>query len=259
MKQSLSVVVITKNEEANLRDCLESVFSLADEIVIVDGNSSDNTKNIAIEFGALIEVFDDWPGFGVQKNRAVSLAKNHWILSLDADERVTSELANEISLLLQSQPNLQAYEIPRRSWYCGCFIKHSGWQPDYVLRLFDRRVAQFSLDLVHERVLYSGEVGRFNSSILHYSIQNFSQVLTKIDRYSSASAEQLYLRNTKSSLQKAVGHGLWAFVRTYFLRLGFLDGAQGFALAVSNGEGAYYRYLKLWLLNKQRDLCQRNS
>jgi len=133
------------------------------------------------------------------------------------------------------------------------------WQPDYVLRLFDRRVAQFSLDLVHERVLCSSEVGRLNSSMLHYSFQNFSQVLTKIDQYSSASAEQLYRSNAKSSLPKAVGHGLWAFVRTYFLRLGFLDGTQGFALAVSNAEGTYYRYLKLWLLNEQRDLCQKNS
>ena len=259
MKQSLSVVIITKNEEENLRNCLESIRELADEIVIVDSNSTDKTKDIALEFGAFIQVFDDWPGFGIQKNRAVSLAKNHWILSIDSDERVTLELAKEISLLLQTQPNFRAYEIPRKSWYCGCFIMHSGWQPDYVLRLFDRRVAQFSLELVHERVLCSSEVGRLKSNLLHYSFQNFSQVLTKIDRYSSASAEQLYCSNAKSSLPKAVGHGLWAFVRTYFLRLGFLDGTHGFALAISNAEGTYYRYLKLWLMNQQRDLCQKNS
>lgn len=259
MKQLLSVVIITKNEEEHLRDCLESVRNLADEIIIVDSNSSDKTQDIAMEFGALIQVYDDWRGFGVQKNRAVSLANNHWVLSIDADERVTSELANEISRVLQSQTNFQAYEIPRLSWYCGRFIKHSGWQPDYVLRLFDRRVAQFSLDLVHERVLCTSEVGRLNASMLHYSFQNFSQVLTKIDRYSSASAEQLYRSNAKASLPKAVGHGLWAFVRAYILRLGFLDGAQGFALAISNAEGTYYRYLKLWLLNQQRDLCQKNS
>jgi glycosyltransferase involved in cell wall biosynthesis len=259
MKQSLSVVIITKNEEANLRDCLNSVRNLADEIVIVDSNSSDKTQEIALDFGALIQVYDDWPGFGIQKNRAVSLAKNNWILSIDADERLTLELEIEISLLLESQPNLQAYEIPRKSWYCGRFIEHSGWQPDYVLRLFDRRFAQFSLDLVHEKVLCSSKVGRLNSNMLHYSFQNFSQVLTKIDQYSSASAVQLYRSNTRSSLPKAVGHGLWAFVRTYFLRLGFLDGTQGFALAISNAEGTYYRYLKLWLLNQQRDLCQKNS
>lgn len=255
MKQSLSVVIITRNEEINLRDCLESIRHLADEIVVIDSNSSDQTQVIAKEYGAVVQITDDWPGFGVQKNRAVSLAKNDWILSIDADERVTPELAKEIRDLLEAEPRYQAYKIPRLSWYCGRFIKYSGWHPDYVLRLFNRQSARFSDDLVHERVLYDGEVHWLDNSLLHYSFQNFSQVLSKIDQYSSASAEQLYIRGKKSSLVKAVGHGLWAFIRTYFFRAGFLDGSHGFALAVSNAEGTYYRYLKLWLLIQQRGPC----
>ena len=259
MKQPLSAVIITHNEEKNLRECLASLCDLVDEIVVVDSSSTDQTQAIAREFGAVIQVKNDWPGFGAQKNRAVSLAKNDWILSIDADERVTPELAKEIADLLKTQPQCQSYEIPRSSWYCGRFIKHSGWYPDYVLRLFNRQTAKFSMDLVHERVLPSGAVGQLNSPLLHYSFQDFSHVLTKMDRYSSASAEQLYLLGKNSNLPKALAHGLWAFVRTYVLRAGFLDGAQGFALAVSNAEGTYYRYLKLWLLIQQRGPCQKNS
>ena len=258
MKQRLSVVIITRNEEINLRSCLESVRNLADEIVVVDSNSSDQTQNIAQEYGAIVQITDDWPGFGIQKNRAVSLAKNDWILSIDADERLTPELSEEISDLLQSPPKCQAYKISRLSWYCGRFIKHSGWHPDYVLRLFNRQIARFSDDLVHERVIYDGEVKLLHSPLLHYCFQNFSQVLSKVDRYSSASAEQLYLRGKKASLLSAVGHGVWAFIRTYIFQAGFLDGAHGFALAVSNAEGTYYRYLKLWLLIQQRDPCLKN-
>lgn len=259
MKQPLSVVIITHNEEINLRDCLESIRHLADEIVIIDSNSSDQTQVIAQEYGAIVQITDNWPGFGMQKNRAVSLANNDWILSIDADERVTPELAKEIRDVLGAEPRYQAYKIPRLSWYCGRFIKHSGWHPDYVLRLFNRQSARFSEDLVHERVLYDGEIHRLDNSLLHYSFQNFSQVLSKIDRYSSASAEQLYLRGKKSSLVKALGHGLWAFIQTYFFRAGFLDGSHGFALAVSNAEGTYYRYLKLWLLIQQRGPCLKKS
>ena len=259
MKQPLSVVIITHNEEINLRDSLESIRRIADEIVVIDSNSSDQTQVIAKEYSAVVQVTDAWPGFGVQKNRAVSLAKNDWILSIDADERVTPELAKEIRDLLEAVPRYQAYKIPRLSWYCGRYIKHSGWHPDYVLRLFNRQSARFSDDLIHERVLYSREVHRLNNSLLHYSFQNFSQVLSKIDRYSNTSAEQLYLRGKKSSLLKAVGHGFWAFIRTYFFRAGFLDGSPGFALAVSNAAGTYYRYLKLWLLIQQRGPCLKKN
>ena len=256
MKKTLSVIVITHQEGHNLRDCLASVQHLADQMVVVDQQSTDETVAIAREFGALIDITPDWPGFGPQKNRALSLATSEWVLSIDADERVPAALAKEIAAVLSASTTKSAYEIPRQSWYCGRFIQHAGWRPDHVLRLFKRTSAAFSLDLVHERVVFQGEVGRLNHALEHYSFRNFSQVLDKIDRYSTASAEQLYRQGKKSSITKAVVHGGWAFIRTYIFKLACLDGPQGFALAVSNAQGTYYRYLKLWLLIQERGPCQ---
>lgn len=247
----LSVILITKNEEANIKDCLESV-SFANEIIVVDSQSSDQTVKIAQSFGAKVENTSDWPGFGPQKNRALNLATQDWVLSIDADERVTPELKNEILAVINSSSSSDCYAIPRLSWYCGRFMKHSGWYPDYVERLFKRGSAKFSDHLVHERLLPNGQVKKLNHHFLHYSFKNFSQVLQKIDSYSTASANQAFQQGKKSSVSKAIGHGLWAFFRTYFLRLGFLDGQQGLALAISNAEGTYYRYIKIWLLNQKK-------
>lgn len=246
---SLSVILITKNEEANLKDCLESV-SFANEIIVVDSQSSDKTQEIAQSFGAKLEITSDWPGFGPQKNRALNLATQEWVLSIDADERVTPELKDEILAVISSKNAANCYAIPRSSWYCGRFMKHSGWYPDYVDRLFKRGTAKFSDHLVHERLLPDGPVAKLKNHFLHYSFRDFSQVLKKVDAYSTASAEQAYLKGKRSSVGKAIGHGLWAFFRTYFLRRGFLDGSQGLALAISNAEGTYYRYIKIWLLEQ---------
>jgi len=247
----LSVILITKNEEANIKDCLESV-SFANEIIVVDSQSSDQTVKIAQSLGAKVENTSDWPGFGPQKNRALNLATQDWVLSIDADERVTPELKQEILAVIDSSSSTNCYAIPRLSWYCGRFMKHSGWYPDYVERLFKRGSAKFSDHLVHERLLPTGPVKKLNYHFLHYSFKNFSQVLQKIDSYSTASANQAFQQGKKSSVSKAIGHGLWAFFRTYFLRLGFLDGQQGLALAISNAEGTYYRYIKIWLLNQKK-------
>lgn len=247
----LSVILITKNEAANIKDCLESV-SFANEIIVVDSQSSDQTVKIAQSFGAKVEITSDWPGFGPQKNRALSLATQDWVLSIDADERVTPELKDEILAVINSSSSTNCYAIPRLSWYCGRFMKHSGWYPDYVERLFKRGSAKFSDHLVHERLLPTGTVKKLKHHFLHYSFKNFSQVLQKIDSYSTASANQACQQGKKSSVLKAIGHGLWAFFRTYFLRLGFLDGQQGLALAISNAEGTYYRYIKIWLLNQKK-------
>jgi glycosyltransferase involved in cell wall biosynthesis len=247
----LSVILITKNEAANIKDCLESV-SFANEIIVVDSQSSDQTVKIAQSFGAKVENTSDWPGFGLQKNRALNLATQDWVLSIDADERVTPELKQEILAVINNASSADCYAIPRLSWYCGRFMKHSGWHPDYVERLFKRGSAKFSDHLVHERLLPNGPVKKLNHHFLHYSFKNFSQVLQKVDSYSTASANQAFQQGKKSSVLKAIGHGLWAFFRTYFLRLGFLDGQQGLALAISNAEGTYYRYIKIWLLNQKK-------
>jgi len=248
---TLSVILITRNEEANLADCLASLEGIAQQIVVVDTNSSDRTLDIAKSYGAVIAQPQDWPGFGPQKNRALDLATGEWVLSLDADERLTPALKSEIVTAIHHSAHVDCFAIPRLSWYCGRFIRHSGWNPDYVDRLFKRGSARFSDDLVHERLITSGQVAKLENPMLHYSFMNYSQVLQKIDRYSTASAEQAFAKGKTSTPLKAVLHGAWSFFRTYFLRAGFLDGPQGFTLAMSNAQGTYYRYIKLWHLIRE--------
>ena len=144
-----------------------------------------------------------------------------------------------------------AYQMPRLSWYCGKFIRHSGWQPDHVLRLFPRTQARFSDDLVHERVISDLPLKTLRNHLLHYSYLNFSQVLSKTDAYSTASAQQAFAKGKRASVAGALGHGAWAFFRTYVIRVGFLDGAHGLALAISNAEASYYKYLKLWWMAQE--------
>ena len=244
---SLSVIIITKNEAANIRACIESI-AWADEIIVVDSGSDDDTVEICRELGA--QVFQlDWPGFGVQKNRALSYASKEWILSLDADERVTPELRAEIEAAISSG-QADGFKLPRLSSFCGRFMRHSGWYPDYVLRLFRRGQGHFSEALVHESVQLQGSVSRLQQPLLHYSYRDFEDVLSKLNNYSGAAATMLQRRGKQGGLAQAVLHGLWAFIRTYFLRAGFLDGREGFMLAVMNAENSYYRYIKLWLKQK---------
>jgi glycosyltransferase involved in cell wall biosynthesis len=247
---TLSAILITRNEEVNLEDCLASLDGLATQIVVVDTQSTDRTLVIAQRYGALISSPPDWPGFGPQKNRALDLASEDWVLSLDADERLTPELRAEIKCVLD-KPQTDCYAIPRLSWYCGRFMRHSGWTPDYVDRLFKRGSARFSSDLVHERLISKGPVLKLKNQMLHYSFMNLAQVQEKMERYSTASAQQAFARGKTASPLKAILHGAWSFFRTYILRAGFLDGPQGFSLALANAKGSYLRYIKLWRLIKK--------
>lgn len=244
----LSVIIITKNEQQNIVQCLESV-SWADEIVIVDNNSDDNTIELASQFTDNILITKDWPGFGVQKNRALERARGKWVLSIDADERVTPALQQEIMQLMQNDQK-DAYYIPRVANFCGQWIRHGGWYPDYVLRLFKRNKATFSKLLVHERVeLIDGATTAYlKHDLLHYSFDNLEQVLSKINQYSTANAKIMQQNNRSSGLFKAISHGLAAFIRNYILRAGFLDGKVGFILAIYQAECSYYRYLKAMYL-----------
>lgn len=245
----LSAIVITRNEEARIGACL-AALSFAGEIVVVDNASSDRTVDIARAAGARVHHAPDWPGFGPQKNRALALATKPWVLSIDADECVTPELRDEIVAVLRAAAAPDAWDLPRRSSYCGQYMAHSGWYPDRVTRLFRRGTARFSDDVVHERLLTQGPVGHLRHHLLHASFDDLSSVLQKLDRYSTAGAQRALEQGKRGSVGRAVAHGLWAFLRTYVLQRGFLDGRMGFVLAVSNAEGTYYRYLKLWLLQR---------
>jgi glycosyltransferase involved in cell wall biosynthesis len=250
-ESELSAIIITRNEEANIRECL-ATLSFCGEIIVVDNASTDATAALARAAGAQVHHTPDWPGFGPQKNRALALATRPWVLSIDADERVTSQLRDEILALVRApRAGADAWDLPRRSSYCGQFMAHSGWYPDRVTRLFRRGKARFSDDLVHERLLTEGPLGHLRNDLLHHSFTTLESVLQKMDRYSTAGAQRMFTQGKRSSPGKAVVHGLWAFLRTYVLQRGFLDGRMGFVLAVSNAEGTYYRYLKLWLLQRE--------
>jgi glycosyltransferase involved in cell wall biosynthesis len=243
----LSVIIITKNEARHIVSCLESV-AFADEFIVVDSGSTDNTVALARDFGATVLVTDDWPGFGPQKNRALDLATGDWVLSIDADERVTPELAQEIQDVL-ANPQADAYEIARLSDFCGKFIRHSGWWPDYVLRLFKRGTARFTDAAVHERVVPQGPSLQLKGYFEHYPYDNLDGLINKVNRYSSDAAAMMYARGKRATVLSALGHGFWTFVRIYLIRRGFLDGRHGLVLAVTAAAGSFFRYAKLSFLS----------
>lgn len=244
----LSVIVITKNEAANIAECLKSV-AFADEFIVVDSGSTDGTVELARALGARVEVTADWPGFGPQKNRALDLASGEWVLSIDADERVTPELAREIQDTLAA-PRAHAYEIARLSNFCGRDIRHSGWWPDYVLRLFKRGTARFNDAAVHERVVPAdGQPPlQLKGYFQHYPYDNLDALVTKINRYSSDAAAMMYAKGKRTGVFGALGHSFWTFVRIYLIRRGFLDGRHGLVLAVTAAAGSFFRYSKLMFL-----------
>ncbi|MGY8903246.1 MAG: glycosyltransferase family 2 protein [Burkholderiales bacterium] len=254
----LSVVVITKNEAANLQACLASV-SFADELVVVDSGSTDGTLAIAQACGARVLQTADWPGFGPQKNRALDAAGGVWVLSIDADERVTPELAQEIVAIVSSvnmDGGPSAYEMPRLTRFCGQWIHHCGWTPDRVLRLFKRGQARFSDDLVHERVLLQGQgrrTGRLAGRLLHDSYPTPGHYWRKLEQYSQAWAMQRHASGMRTSMWRAATSALAAFVRSYFLRLGFLDGAMGFAVCSMQAQASFGKYFTLYCLNRHHD------
>ena len=238
----LSVIVITKNESASISRCLSSVI-FADEIIVLDSGSEDNTVELCKKFTE--KVFStDWPGFGLQKQRALDKATGNWVLSLDADEVVSPALKNEIIKAMDTT-TIDGFEIPRLSRYCGKTIKQAGWYPDYVLRLFKRKKGCFTEDLVHERVMVEGLIKRLIEPLEHEAFINPDEVLHKINIYSNLGARKLYQQGKRTSLTQAIFKGLWTFIRTYLVKMAFLEGQQGLMLAISNAEGTYYKYLKL--------------
>jgi glycosyltransferase involved in cell wall biosynthesis len=243
---SLSVILITRNEAANIRACLESV-AWVDEIIVVDSGSTDETTAIARSMGARVYEHD-WPGFGPQKNRALGYATSDWVFSIDADERVTPELRAEIEhAMLKGEAD--GYSCPRLSQFCGTFVRHSGWYPDYVLRLFRRGMGRFSDSLVHESVQLTGIAARLKSPLLHYSYLTMKDVERKVEHYSTAAAQQMHQAGKRSDWVGAAMSAGWAFVRTFIIRKGMLDGLVGWQIACMNTRTTWQKYRKLAALN----------
>lgn len=249
-KVPVSAVLISFNEENRIAGCLKSL-SWADEIVVVDSGSTDKTMEIAREYTCKLFTVS-WKGFGPQKQAAVDLASHTWVLNVDCDERVTPELAEEIRSIVGLSGVHAGYSIPRRTFIGGKEIRHCGWYPDRTVRLFDRTRGRFSDQLVHERVIVQGMTGRCEHHLLHYSFDGIGDMLSKMDRYSDLSAREMYEAGRSSGLPDITVRPLFAFLKTYLFRGGFLDGVEGLMVAVSGALHVFVKYLKLRELRKDR-------
>jgi glycosyltransferase involved in cell wall biosynthesis len=235
----LSVTVITRNEAADIGPALQSV-AWADERIVVDSHSTDDTVAIAQQYADRVER-RDWPGYIAQKNYAASIARNDWILSLDADERVTPDLATEIQALLASNPRHPAYRIPRVTWHLGRWVRTTDWYPDFQLRLYDRRSAEWTGRYVHESVKSRGTVGRLNGELQHFAYRDIADHLETIDRYTTYAARQMREDGRPAGYLQIAGHPALAFLRNYLARGGIRDGLPGLIISALN---SYYVFLK---------------
>jgi glycosyltransferase involved in cell wall biosynthesis len=236
----LSVTIITKNEAADVGQALESV-AWADERIVVDSMSTDDTVAIARRQADRV-IVREWPGYIAQKNYAASIASHDWILSLDADERVTPALAQEIQTALSSSPSHRGYHMPRATFHLGRWIRTTDWYPDHQLRLYDRRVAEWTGRYVHEALtVRDGTVGRLRGELQHYAYRDISDHLETIDRYTTYAARQMFEAGQRAGLVRLAGHPPLAFLRNYVLRGGIRDGIPGFIISAMN---AYYVFLK---------------
>lgn len=245
---NLSVCIITKDEEVNIKACLETI-SWANEIIIIDSESIDKTVEICRAYTNKILV-TKYKGCGPQKKQALEMATCDWVLILDADERVSKELKLEIQDTIKS-PKYDAYSIPFQTYYCGKALRFGDWLNERHIRLIKRDKNTIVPRIVHFRIETLGTVGKLKNKILHYSFPTLDKVIQKMNTYSTDGALHKLQQGKTSGLFTAIAHGMFAFIRGYILKLGFLDGKEGFMLAVSNAEGSYYRYLKLAYLTKQ--------
>ena len=235
----ISATIITLNEQGNIARAIESL-RCADEVVVLDSGSSDQTIEAAARLGARV-VETPWRGYAGQKNFAAEQATHDWVLSIDADEALSEALEAEIWQIKKNGPQFDAYTMPRMARYLGRWILHSGWYPDRKVRLYDRRKARWVGDYVHESVQVNGSIGHLDCNLLHYTCSSLSEHLKTMDRYTTLAAEELVAQGRKIQWPDLVLDPLWTFVRTYFIQAGFLDGIEGLTIAFM---AAFYNFLK---------------
>jgi len=244
---TLTVITITLDEERNIEACLDSV-RWAGERLVVDSGSSDRTAELARAAGARV-LSIPWKGYGETKNIALNEAQGEWVLWLDADERVTPELAAEIrQAVARNDPDMAAYTVPRRASFLGRWILHSGWYPGRVTRLFRRSKGRFSVQRVHEGLVVDGPVGALRADLEHYTDPDLHHYFRKFNRYTTLAAEELHAAGRRFRLTDVILRPPFQFFRMYGLRLGFLDGFPGFILAVVSAGYVFVKYAKLWEL-----------
>ncbi len=241
--EKISVTIITKNEEENIRGCLESV-QWADEIVVVDNGSTDGTLKICREYRA--RVFpEDWKGYSGQKNSAIEKTRNEWILSLDADERIGPDLRREIEATLEGNPSADGYFIARKNFFLGRWIRYCGWYPDLNLRLFRKSRGRFRERAVHEKVELQGKTAKLKNPLIHETYRSLSDFFQRVDRYSSLAAREMHREGRRYRLMDVLLRPPFTFLQMYILQAGFLEGYSGFLLSVLYSFYNFAKYNKL--------------
>jgi glycosyltransferase involved in cell wall biosynthesis len=244
----VTVTIITRNESAHIEACLASV-DWADERLVIDCGSTDDTVALAERAGARV-VLHDWPGYAAQKNFAASQAANDWILSVDADERVTPDLAREIRQLMQSEPAPPGFRIPRLTWHLGRWFRTTDWYPDHQLRLYDRRRGRWKTRRVHESVDVDGTAGQLAHHLQHYAYRDIAHHLDTMNRYTTLAAEDLFESGRRVGASDVIVHPIAAFLRNYVLKRGIVDGVPGLIVSAMNAFYVFLKIAKLWELGR---------
>ncbi len=251
--EKLSAIIIAKNEEKNITKCLDSLVNVIDDIVvIVDSTSTDNTYNIAKSYNVNC-IIAEWQGYAKTKTFAVNHTKNNWVLWIDADEELTEKLKEELILLKNSETDFAAFEVARKAFFLNKEIKHCGWYPGYVTRLFNKTVCSFNEIDVHEHLNVNGKTGRLKSDLNHYTDPNIKHYYDKFNNYTSLAANMLNQKGKKAKLSDLIIRPIFLFFKMYFFRLGFLDGYAGLILSVFSANYVFTKYAKLWELNNMRN------
>jgi (heptosyl)LPS beta-1,4-glucosyltransferase len=250
----LSSIIIAKNEAANIQRCIKSQLNCIDEIIIlVDRSSSDKTLEIAKSFSSAKVEITEWRGFAETKQYGVSLTINDWVLWIDADEAISPELELELLEFKNSIPAFPAYSISRKAYFLGKWIKHSGWYPGRVTRLFNKNEVSFNKNLVHEQLDVKVNTGKLNNNLEHYTDPTIHHYFEKYNRYTSLAAEELYAKNKKFAVTDILIRPVVIFIKMYLLKAGFLDGVHGFILAILSSSYVFTKYSKLWELERSKN------
>lgn len=250
----LSSIIIARDEETNIRRCIESQLECIDEIVVlIDNRTKDKTFEIAKSFQKVKCELIKWAGYSGTKKYAVSLTSNEWIFWIDADEVITLELSNELNDFKNINPALEAYSVPRIANFLGKWIRHSGWYPGRVTRLFNKSKVKFSEKDVHEGLITDGTIGQFKNDLEHYTDPNIKHYFEKFNYYTTLAADELHKNGKKFRISDIILRPFFFFIKMYFFKRGFLDGIQGFMLAIFSSAYVFVKYCKLWELKNNID------
>ncbi len=254
MPIKISSIIIAKNEEANIKRCIESQLECIDEIVLlIDSETTDRTKEIASNYEKVKAEVTEWQGYAMTKQKAVDKTSHDWVLWIDADEEITHELCMEINRVKENDElSVSAFDIARRAYFLGKWIKHSGWYPGRVTRLFNKKFASFNKNKVHEGLVVKGEIGNLKNDLNHYTDPDIYHYYEKFNIYTTLAAEELDAKGRKASFKDLVIRPIFLFFKMYILRAGFLDGKEGFILSVFSANYVFTKYAKLIELNKKR-------